>query len=333
MKFALVSPALTVVLCDIVAWGADALVAAGHEVRRVHDLAGVVAADAACDVLLFDHKHAGLNWNSLAELGRSCSRRSIWLQWWRDLVATDPATSLAKQANMVVYGKVMRVMDAVLVKERSLLDDFRDCGVNARWFDQACPAEMPACDHPAAPDWDVLVLGSISYPQRYDDARTLAAAGYRVLWAGLTDCITVPEGCDWRPWAHPLRELPQLVSRCALVLGVDWRSDLPGYTSARSYLVAGMGACYIARSADYGDHALGHSPAAQVAAWIYDCRESLLNVVRRALNHPEERRSRGELSRQLVLNRHTYHHRARELLELVCELQGAHLMRAAGATC
>ena len=333
MKLALISPAPHEVLCDKCAWIADALAQQGHEVERIHALAEIEAADETCDVLLFDHKHAGVNWNSLAELGRRRSRRSRWIQWWRDLVATDASLPLARQANMLTFGKVMREMDVVLVKERSLLEDFRQCGINARWFDQACPAEMPACQHSRNPHWDVLVWGSVSYKQRYDDVRALIAAGYRVLWAGLADSITVPEGCDWRASAHPIRELPQLASRCATVLGVDWRSDLPGYTSDRSYFAAGMGACYLVRSVDCGDDSLKHAPAAQLAAWIYDSSELLLKVVRIALDDYAERKRRGEQSRRLVMSRHTYQHRCRELCGIIAELQGTRLVQAAGATC
>lgn len=331
MQIAVVSPAPEDVVVDKTGWIVEPLRACGHDVRRVTDLTGIAIADRECDVLLFDHKHAGVNWNSLAQMGKRRSRRSIWIQWYRDLIATSRTASLEQQENMLIFGKVMRGMDLVLVKERSLLDEYRALGISARWFDQACPADMPQCEHRDNPEWDVLVLGSVDYPQRYADAQALARAGFRVLWASPPGSMTLPEGCKGNRWVHPTTELPELASRSAVVLGVDWRCDLPGYTSDRSYLVAGMGACYIARVSDYDDGSVGGSPAAQLAAWVYDDQASMLEVVRQALSQPEERKRRGEAARKLVMSRHTYHNRAAELCGIIGELQGERLALAAGS--
>jgi hypothetical protein len=320
MKVAIVSPKPQDVLVDKLGWVADGFSSASHEVTRVHDLAGVCAADAECELLLFDQKAAGLSRCELTELA-SAPHRALWVQWWRDLVALEPHKELAEQPYLRSFGSLMRAMDIVFVKERTLLNEYASLGIDARWLDQACPAEMPACTHPERPDWDVLVLGSTAYDQRRQDAAALATAGYRVLWTGLAGRDPVPAGVEWQPWRHPLVELPQLVNRCAVVLGVDWCCDLPGYTSDRTYLAAGMGACYVARYTDYGcDSPPGvYSPAAAVASWIYYDRKSLLNVVRAALADRAERRRRGADARALVMARHTYRRRAEEIAELVEE--------------
>jgi hypothetical protein len=379
-------------------WVADGFRAAGHSVRLVHDLASVRAADAECDIVLFDHKASGMNRAALAELARqhrgsrpvadfvrSLARgtggsqnshefcylasdastapphRAIWAQWWRDLIAVDPAKPLADQDYIRSFGALMRGMDIVFVKERSLLDEYRQLGVNAFWLDQACPAEMPACEHrgngdgyllperpegcfaqnvpvplsPQRPEWDVLVLGSPGYAQRRVDARALVDAGFRVLWAGMPASDPVPPGIEWHPWVHPL-ELPKLVSRCGVVLGVDWRSDLPGYTSDRTYLACGMGACYVARCGQLPrppdpqagapgwveggrqqNTPMSSSPQAALAAWVYDNVDDLIEIVRIAISDVSERRCRGEQSRQLVMEWHTYAHRAAEIVELI----------------
>ena len=318
MHVALVSPKPNATLVDKLGWVSDGFRTAGHEVLRVHDLAGVRAADDECELLLFDQKAGGLNRAELTEMALS-PRRATWFEWWRDLVAFEPRTPLAQQPFVRSFGRLMRAMDLVLVKERCLLDEYAAIGVRAAWCDQACPEEMPQCSHAESPDWDVLVLGSTAYEERRRDAATLAAAGFRVVWAGLPGRDPVPSGIEWQPWRHPTNELPQFVGRAAIVLGVDCRSDVPGYTSDRSYLVAGMGACYVARATDYGtDTAPGvASPAADVAAWIYDGRESLVNIVRAALADPGERKRRGERSRALVMSQHTYRRRAEQIVELV----------------
>jgi hypothetical protein len=213
----------------------------------------------------------------------------------------------------------MRGMDIVFVKEKSLLDEYHQLGINAVWLDQACPADMPECEHCDRPEWDALVLGSTGYAQRRADARALADAGFRVLWAGMASSDPVPPRVEWHPWVHPLK-LPELVSRCGVVLGVDWRSDLPGYTSDRTYLACGMGACYIARYTDCGPAfpPASYSPAAALAAWIYSSTDELIELVRLATSNVDERRRRGQWSRQCVMERHTYKHRAEEIVNLVC---------------
>jgi hypothetical protein len=246
-------------------------------------------------------------------------RNATWVQWWRDLVAFEPRAPLAEQPFVRSFGALMREMDVVLLKERSMLDEYASLGIRAAWFDQACPDEMPPCSPAENPEWDVLVLGSTAYDQRRQDAAALVAAGFRVAWAGLPGREPAPSGIEWRPWQHPTQELPQFVERAAIVLGVDFRSDVPGYTSDRSYLVAGMGACYVARVTDYGADSApaAASPAAELAAWIYDDCESLVNVVRTALADPDERRRRAERSRARVMSQHTYRRRAEQIVETV----------------
>ncbi|MGH7139191.1 MAG: glycosyltransferase family protein, partial [Pirellulales bacterium] len=359
MNVALVCDPPDAVLVHKPTWVADGFRAAGHTVRLVHDLAGVRAADAECDLLLFDHKASGMNRAALAELAQCrlslresayvadfvrslargasdtqnshefcyAARPAVWAQWWRDLIAVDPAKTLAEQDYLRSFGAIMRGMDIVFVKERSLVDEYHALGINAYWLDQACPAEMPACEHHELPEWDVLVLGSPGYVQRRADARALADAGFRVLWAGMSASDPVPPGIEWHPWVHPLK-LPELVSRCGVVLGVDWRSDLPGYTSDRLYLACGMGACYIARCGRFpcrvgpaslrapAQHADG-VPQAALAAWVYRNTDELVEFVRLAMSDISERRRRGQQSRRLVMAEHTYAHRAMEIINLV----------------
>lgn len=339
MNVAIVCDPPHAVLVHKPTWVADGFRAAGHSVRFVHDLAGVRAADADCELVLFDHKASGLNRAALAELGRCRlslrestpfaerkATKAIWAQWWRDLIAMDANKRLADQDHLRSFSGVMRGMDIVFVKEQSLLDEYRQLGTNAHWLDQACPAEMPECEHPEQPEWDVLVLGSPGYAQRRADARALADAGFRVLWVGMAASDPVPPGVEWHPWVHPLK-LPELVSRCGVVLGVDWRSDLPGYTSDRTYLACGMGACYLARYTDCGAAfpPASYSPAAALAAWIYSSTDALIEIIRLAMSDVGERRRRGQWSRQQVLERHTYKHRAEEIVKRGGDIAGVNV--------
>lgn len=312
MNVAIVSAPPSQCICDKLAWVADGFLAAGHEVRRCHTIPEVRAADAECDLLVFDHKNAGVCHNSLIEMAPF--RRAKWLQIWRDLFAFYPRSPLTEQPYTESFRRLMQAMDLVFVKERSLLKGYAELGIRAHWFDQACPANMPACEHPERPEWDVLVLGS-AYPQRQQDAKILSDAGFRVLWAGLANSI--PPGVEGHPWVHPLK-LPELVSRCGVVLGVDWRCDLTGYTSDRTYLAAGMGACYIARSIDFGVSSVEPTNAAtELASWLYFDSGSLVSAVREALADRGERERRGMAARDRVMAKDTYRHRADQLLAIV----------------
>ncbi|HEV3006474.1 MAG TPA: glycosyltransferase [Pirellulales bacterium] len=323
MRIAIVSAAPDDMLVDKPGWVAEGFAAAGHDVLRVHDLGGVRSADAHCDALLFDQHAAGCNVGSLAEL--AAVKRAVWVQWWRDLVCYDRTKPLAEQDHIRTFGRFLRRLDLVLVKERSAagpLASYAELDIKAVYLDQACPADMPACEHAERPEFDVLVLGTTAYRQRRDDARALAAAGYRVLWAGLAGPDMLPDGVTGHGWVHPLRELPALASRCGVLLGVDYATDAPGYTSDRSYLAGGMGACYIARVdvAAYGaewSHAelAKVAPALHAASWCYESTDGLLECVRQALASRDERQRRGRAARERILREHTYRQRAEAIVE------------------
>lgn len=314
MNVAIVSALPKRPICDKMEWVADGFRQSGHAVRRCYTISDVIVADRESDLLILDHKAAGLSASDLADL--ATRRRAVWIQWWRDLLAFAPSLSLADQPYVQDFRRLLQSLDRVLVKERSLVPGFAELKIHARWFDQACPADMPACEHPERPEWDVLVLGS-AYPQRRQDAKALADAGFRVLWCSLPSG-SIPPGCQGHPWVHPVNELPALASRCGVVLGVDYRTDLPGYTSDRTYLAAGMGSAYIARSIDYGiDSATPNSAASELASWLYFDNGSLIAACRTALADRDERERRGYAARKIVMDKHTYKHRAEELAAMV----------------
>lgn len=299
MNIAIVAPAD--VLVDKPAWAADGFAALGHHVRRCRTLAEVRRADAEADLLVFDHKGAGCGHIDLIEL--AAGRRSRWCQWWRDLVLFDHAP-LAQQPYLRTFGRLMKSMDCVFVKERALLPAYRDLGINALWLDQGCPATMPACCHVERPDYDVLVLGSVGYAQRRADARALAAAGFRVLWAGLPGADGLPPGIDGHPWVHPLA-LQTLVSRAACVLSVEWRHDVDGFVSDRTWLVCGMGGCLVRRRS---------AGMPELPAFDYGDETELVGLVRALVAKWEVRRDTGAAARAAVMAGHTFRERAAEVL-------------------
>lgn len=304
MKVAIVSAPPDQVLVDKTGWVADGFAAAGHSVSRCFTLREVGLADRSHDLLVFDQKTPGnICRNALADMAPR--RNARWVQWYRDAIAYYSGVPLREQPAMS-HIRLMRGMDAVLVKEAMMLAEYRALGINAYWFDQACPDDMPACEHREKPEWDVLIPGTAVYRQRRDDAAALTAAGFKVLWVGLPGG-DIPRGCDSLPWVHPIKGLPQLVSRCAVVLGVDFRQDLTGFTSDRTWLVAGLGGCLVRRES---------AGMPEVPSLTYGTQEQLASIVWELVGNAERRRAIGESARRFVMENHTYKHRARAIEQI-----------------
>ena len=313
-------------------WVKDAIDSLGHRTRHVNTqgrnataiLEDVAAADAECDLILFCQKGFGLSAADLCDLAEE--RRALWGQWWFDLLAVDHTLPLCEQsclrekdgggqyqdADML---RLMRMMDLVFVKERSLVRDYHALGVNARWLDQACPSWLGACEHASPPEFDVLVFGSrgMAWRQRRRDAGDLVREGFTVAWAGHPDG-DVPPGCQPLPFCPP-EKLPELASRAAVVLCVDARHDVEGYWSDRLWLATGMGACVVRRfTPGLPGGVVAHTRLTSESAGLF-------YSVRRLCGSPGLRRSLGTAARRYVMANHTYEHRVQELLEQCSNLK------------
>lgn len=327
MRIAIISPPPERLWVDKLDWLIASFAELGHDVRRVHHVSALPDADDWADVVLFDQYAAGLppgNFPTVAD-----NKRSVWVQCWRDLLVSDPTKPVARQEACSFAGRVMKCMDAVFVKERARVGEYKAAGVNAAYLDcQGCPADMGAVTYADKPEFDVLVLGQAdrAYADRRLDVAALLTAGYRVLWAGISNTAG-PNGVHGHKWVHPLKELPALASRCAVAFSVDVRCE-PGYTSDRTYLLAGCGIPVIARvpeiDADWGLTALAEvAPQADVASWFYSDHQGMLACVKAALAEPGARVARGRQGRERVMQRHTYRDRAEAILSHVESLQAA----------
>jgi hypothetical protein len=321
VKVAVVSCAPGQLLVDKALWMVRGFEEAGHDVQRCHTLADVADADLNCDLLCFDQHNAGVSHVSLTQM--AATRRARWVQVWRDLIHCYTDRPLDKQPDYPVFEAFWRSLDLLLLKEYDVIDRMPSFGIKAAYLDQACPADMPACTHHTRPEYDALIYGGSGepYKQRREDAATLVKAGYRVLWAGHCT-VPIPEGVEWHPWVHPM-ELPALASRAAVTLGVDWR-QASGYTSDRSFLAGGMGACYVPRVdvLSYGSEwawepLAAAGPALQAASWSYEDPEALLECMKQATVDRELREYRGTRARERIMDGHTYRHRAERIVELI----------------
>jgi len=292
-------------------WVADAARALGHDVRRVGTAIDLREADRWADLVLFEHKNAGLNIADILAVARL--RKSRWGQWWFDLLATDAGQPLAEQRLVKAFLPVMRAMDRVFVKERGLLAQYRELGINAAYLDQGCPSAMRACAHRERPEFDVVIWGTAGsdYRQRMADVRALVKRGFSAVWAGHPSG-SLPRRVVPVPFV-PALELPKLASRAAVVLCVDYRHDLDGYWSDRLWLALGAGNCVVRRDTPGLDPAL--------PCYVYQDAAQLIELVAGLKADHEHRRAMGEAARRYTLTGHTYEHRLRELLNHHCEAE------------
>ena len=236
-------------------WVCQAAVNLGHEAVRVHHVDDLMAADAECELMLFEHRDCGIGWRQVRDHVEQ--RKSYWIQWNWDLAVTD-FKPLKDQDYIERYGKSMRLFDACLVKEVDYLDQYAELGINAHYCDQGVPSDIAAVQHQEVPAWDVLMFGQATpfYRRRRQVAMKLADAGYRVGWA--TESGEVPSGVARLQWCHPSR-LNWLMSNAKCVLDIDLRDCVSGYKSVRHWLIAGAGAIPIR------DGSLGCSDAVDAA--------------------------------------------------------------------
>lgn len=295
-------------------WVACAFRRLGHTVTEVSSLDQLASLEA--DLVLFAHRGAGLNHADVIALSKK--RQCPWVMWWFDLLAIEPGKPLAEQSTLQTYTsqriwepsddlQVMRIMDVVFVKERGLLAQYRNLGVNAEYLDQGCPSWIGQCEHREIPEWDVLIFGNTSkaWKQRRHDVSDLIAAGFAVAWAGHA-AGAPPSACLPLPWCPPAG-LPALASRAAVVLSVSMRSDVEGYTSDRLWLAMGMGACVLARAWD--------GPPAGLPVRIYSTEAEMVLAVEQLRADRGSRTAQGIANRRWVEDNRTITRQCERLLE------------------
>lgn len=295
-------------------WVEDAFRNIGCETRRVTDVAGLSQASDECDVCLFEHKNAGLNWTGIVDASKV--RRARWVQWWFDWIVDRQDLPLMKQPCLVDesgeprgFLRVARCMDLVLVKEKDRLVEWQVAGIKADWLPQACPSWMMAVPEDIQPTFDVCLFGSghgHHYRQRREDVLALAAAGFSILWAG-----------DPFEFSHPSvtvqgfvapEQLPTFLARGRVCLVVDAKHNIPGYHSDRIFLAAGAGATLLRRyTPGFGGPWSTYVSGADLVGKIAGILDGSLKLFAGA----------GPALRAAILTGHTYEHRARTILRLI----------------
>lgn len=113
----------------------------------------------------------------------------------------------------------------------------------------------------------------------------------------------------------PNREVRKAYSSAAIVLNDHW-DDMRehGFISNRIYDALACGALVIS------DHLPELEEEFEGAVATYRTPRELKELVEHYLNHPQEREQRGKRGREIVLSRHTFDHRAEEILHRIREL-------------
>lgn len=288
-------------------WIHDGFTALGLVTRWVRTVDELKAADAECDMVVFQNKSGCIRWPNLSPVAEW--HQSLWAQVWCDLIATDPTRLLEEQHWFRKFAPIMQAMDLVTVKERSLIPRYRELGVKAEYLDQGAPP-CREIDRSVTPEWDVLFWGhnGREYAERHSDIRALVKAGFRVAWA--TRDAGVPDGVHRVEWTHP-DKLPALASRARCVLSVDLRHDLAGYFSDRFWMATAMGCVVLRRE----------TPGMPIGPyWTYRNHEELIHLAARVRNAPDAAAVMGKAARQWALTNHSIQQRCESLLHMANQI-------------
>ncbi len=279
-------------------WVHEAFQRLGHTVRQVTCRDELQAADNECDLIVFAHKGLAIRWPNMRDI--ASTRKATWCQWYFDLNALGHRLSFDPMTLQKMCG-----MDVVFVKERLLLNEYKELGVNAVYLDQGCPSHLAEVDYGAKKDLDVLLWGqgAPNYKQRVRDACLLAEFGLNVAWAGNPQ---PPKNIESLPWTPP-DKLPELASRARIVLSVGRRNDVDSYHSDSDWLALGMGACVLRR----------YFPGSEAMPVLTYCNHQELLQLASAIIKDNSSEALGKYARKVTFAYHKVEDRLNELLYIV----------------
>lgn len=285
-------------------WVDKALRNIGHQTVWVQSPSELLAADAHCDLCIFAQHDAGIGMPNV--VGLAARKKSPWVQWWFDPIFVYHDKPLKDQDTIRESERFFRSFDIVFVKERSMLGDYSEIGINAKYLDQGCPSWLESCGRYIAPKYDVVIIGRRDrfYRQRTLDVLYLANKGFGVVWYGDGEVGQHPNVTPL-PWIRS-EDIPLALSDAAVCLCIDMHSNVEGYWSDRHWLCCGSGAACIrpvtaGLEGDYFE--------------TYSSQEELASKVEALCRDFDRRTEIGVHARREVMAKHTIEDRCRELLE------------------
>jgi len=253
------------------------------------------------DALLFNHK-----WQRALP---TCRPRKVL--WSFDLVAMDPTRPLHEQARW--HGDAWRTLDVMLVRERSLVGEYRRHGVPAHWSDQAC--------------WPANCIGRTFAPVHPCD---VGFAGQGYAHGGRRELVgTLAQRHDVHVWCHNERSwdgldvtwhrglydgnFGQIVADAKVIIGTNYRNDLDGCWSNRLWEVLGAGGFFLTRRVP----GLADVVTDGVHCVMFDTVADAVAKAAYYLAHPAERQRIARQGQTHAWMHHTYAHRLRDLEKLL----------------
>lgn len=207
------------------------------------------------------------------------------------------------------YTPRLLLMDAVFGTDG--LDDaeYVKRGVTCRyWLPQAAMPEDRLLPPPSGvPRHDVVFMGHLWLDDRKEMARRLNA---RWNFANYGNC----SADNRRVWG---REMVNICQNAKIMIGTNYRNDIPGYWSDRVYVMLMAGGFYL------GQYVKGIERQFKdgVHAAFFDGFDDMEKKVAWWLAHDAEREACRKAGHRLVSEKHTYINRVEELLEAMKRLR------------
>lgn len=204
------------------------------------------------------------------------------------------------QDRHLAYLPRLRMMDAVFSTDGFDSARYVSEGVTCReWLPQAAPQDSRLVDVPAgAPAHDVLFLGRLYNHDRQEIVNRLRAESINVGTYGV-------QSDGRRIWG---RERLGLIQSAKIVIGVNFRDDVPGYWSNRIYLTLASGGFFLCRKVAGIDKLF--TPGKHFAQFTGDPVKAVQRWLKRNTTRERIRRAGYEH----CTTQHTYLNRVGELL-------------------
>lgn len=204
------------------------------------------------------------------------------------------------------YTPRLRLMDVVFSTDG--LDDaeYVRRGVTCRhWLPQAAmPEDRLLEPTKGTPRHDVAFMGHVYSQDRSEMARRLSAR-----W----DFAVYGDSSGHRVWG---REMTSICQRSKIMIGTNYRNDIPGYWSDRCYVVMGAGGFYLGQRVPGLERYFEDG----VHLGTFDGFDDMERQVAFWLTHDYDRECCRKRGHALVHEFHTYTHRVGELIDTMRQL-------------
>lgn len=201
------------------------------------------------------------------------------------------------------YTPRLKLMDAVFSTDGFDCAPYLERGVNCRhWLPQASmPEDRLYPPRFGTPRHDVVFMGHVWTPDRREMAHRLSARWNFANYGNYSKT-------GRRVWG---REMTAICQSASIMIGTNYKNDIPGYWSDRIYVVMGAGGFYL------GQHVPGIERQFDdgVHCAFFDGFDDMEKQVEWWLAHPAERKRCQKRGYELVRDKHTYTTRVGELVE------------------